>query len=135
MNNINPLHIAIALVVVLFLSLFKLSSLKNDLDDIQKEYKKSEKLAVEVSSIKSVYANKTKTRKAIDRILSQASLKPAKLDIKRTKDSINISSKSINSFALNSLMGKILNGSYNITMLKIKKIDKETASLQMEIKW
>lgn len=135
MNNINPLHIGGLLIVILIASLLKLNGVKSELDEVKQNYKETEKLAVEVSSIKKVYADKKKTRQAIDRILKQPTLKSADLKIKRSKESVKISSKSIKSYTLDSLMGKVLNGPYNITELKIKKIDKDTASLQMEIKW
>jgi len=41
---------------------------------------------------------------------------------KRTKTGVILSSKSINAKELNRFMGRVLNGAYNITKLKIKKI-------------
>lgn len=135
MNQINPLQIGALLVAVIAFLFFKLHGVKEELVQANASYKMSEKLAVEVSSLKSVYANKKKTKSAINRILSQGSLKTTTLDVKRSKTSVKISSKSIETKALNSLMGKILNGSYNITNLKIKKLSETKASLEMEIKW
>lgn len=135
MNQINPLQIGALLVVIIAFLFFKLSGVKAELVEANASYKMSEKLAVEVSSLKSVYSNKKKTKDAINRILSQSSLKAAALNVKRDKKSVKISSKSIETKALNSLMGKILNGSYNITNLKIKTLSKTKASLEMEIKW
>jgi len=135
MNQINPLQIGALLVVVIAFLFFKLHGVKAELVEATESYKMSEKLAVEVSSLKSVYANKKKTKNAINRILAQGSLRAAALDIKRNKKSIKISSKSIETKALNSLMGKILNGSYNVTTLKIKRLSETKASLDMEIQW
>jgi len=135
MNQINPLQIGALLVVVIAFLFFKLHEVKSELVEATASYKMSEKLAVEVSSLKSVYANKKKTKNAINRILAQGSLREAALDVKRNKKSIKVSSKSIETKALNSLMGKILNGSYNITNLKIKKLSETKASLEMEIQW
>jgi hypothetical protein len=36
---------------------------------------------------------------------------------------------------LNLLMGKILNASFNITSMQIKKLSDDKVSLDMEIKW
>jgi len=135
MNQINPLQIGALLVVVIAFLFFKLHGVKSELVEATTSYKQSEKLAVEVSSLKAVYANKKKTKNAINRILAQGSLRTAALDVKRNKKSIKISSKSIETKALNSLMGKILNGSYNITTLKIKRLSETKASLDMEIQW
>ena len=135
MNKVNPLQIVALLVVVILFLFFKLSGLQEELKEKQEEFKASEKLAVELSALKSVYANPSKTKKAINRILSQRSLKGANLKIKRSKNSVIIKADTINTKALNSLMGKILNGSYNITRLKIKRVSATVASLDMEIKW
>ncbi len=135
MNRVNPLQIALLLVVVITFLLFKLSSLKEELLEANESYKTSEKLAIDLNSLKSVYASPKKTQKAINRILAQRSLRGANLEIKREKKSIKITTKSIDTAALNSLMGKILNGSYNITLLKIKRLSETKASLVLEIKW
>jgi len=135
MNQINPLQIGALLVVIIAFLFFKLDGVKSELVEATASYKESEKLAVEVSSLKAVYANKKKTKNAINRILAQGSLREASLDVKRNKKSIKISSKSIETKALNSLMGKILNGSYNVTTLKIKRLSETKASLDMEIQW
>ena len=51
------------------------------------------------------------------------------------KSSMLISSTSMEKNALNTLMGKILNGAYNISSLKIKKLSENSVSFEMEIKW
>ena len=37
--------------------------------------------------------------------------------------------------ALNTLMGKLLNGAYNITSFKVRKLSPNSVSFDMEIKW
>jgi len=133
MNQINPLHIGGLLGILILFLFFQLSNIKTELKEANKEYKKNEKLAVDLSSLKAVYADKKRTKKALERILSQASIKKAKLSIQRDKKSMKISSQSIETKVLNSLMGKILNSSYKITSLKIKKLSETKASLNLEI--
>ncbi len=135
MNQINPLHIGGLLLTLLAFLMFQLSGVKTELTEAKSEFEKSEKVAVDLSSLKAVYANKKRTKKALERILAQRSLHAAGLDIKRTKEFVKISSPSIDTRALNFLMGKILNGSYKISELKIKKLSETKASLLLEIKW
>lgn len=135
MNQINPLHIGALLVALLAFLFFTLSGIKSDLVEEKNLYLESEKLAVELSALKDVYADKKGTQKSIERLLLQKSLKSADLKVKKDKKSIYISSKSMDAKALNSLMSKILNGSYNLTELKIKKLSETKVSLDMEIKW
>ena len=135
MNQINPLHIGALLLALLAFLVFELSGVKTELHEVKKEFQKSEKLAVDLSSLKGVYANKAKTKKSLQRILSQSSLRSAGLDVKYKKDFVKINAKSISAKTLNSLMGKILNGSYRVAALKIKRLSETKASLDMEIKW
>lgn len=135
MNQINPLHIGALLVVLLAFLFFTLSGAKKDLLEEKELYAQSEKLAIELNALKDVYADMKKTQVSVERLLSQSFLKPAALVIKKDKISIKISSKSIDARVLDSLMSKILNGSYKIKELKIKKLSPTTASLEMEILW
>ncbi len=135
MNQINPLHIGAFLVTLLIFLMFQLSGIKTELTEAKSSFAKSEKLAVDLVSLEAVYADKKRTRKALNRILSQHILRSAELKIKRTKEYIKISADSINTSVLNTLMGKILNGSYKINKLKIKKLNETKASLLLEIKW
>lgn len=135
MSQINPLHIAALLVALLAFLFFTLSGVKSDLVEEKALYLQSEKLAVQLSGLKDVYADKRNIQKSIERLLSQRSLKSAALESKKYKNSIKVSSKSMDAKALNSLMGKILNGSYNVSELKIKRLSETKASLEMEIKW
>jgi hypothetical protein len=48
---------------------------------------------------------------------------------------LTISAKKLDLKNLNLLMQKVLNGAYNITKLKIIRLDDADVSLQMEIKW
>lgn len=135
MSQINPLHIGALLAAVIAYLFFTLSGIKSEMAEEKELYEASEKLAVELSSLKSVYADKKKIKRSLQRVLSQSSLKPAALEVKYEKSSVRVSSKSMDTKALNSLMGKILNGSYNVTELKIKKLSETKASFKMEIKW
>ncbi len=135
MNRINPLYLALLLVAILLMVIFKLSSAKSELLEAKEEYKSTLALVDELSALKKVYADKNKIKRDLKRVLGNSVLKNAQIEQHATKSSITISSKSMDIKALNYLMGKILNSSYNITSLSIKKLSDEKVSLQMEIKW
>ncbi len=135
MNQINPLQIGGLLLVVILFLFFKLNAVQNEIVEADQSFKKSEKLALDVSALKNIYADKKRTQKRLQKIFSNRKLHTANLKIKEQKKLLKVSSESIDTSALNYLMGKILNDSYNITTLKIKQLSKEKASLEMEIKW
>ena len=134
MNNLNPLHIGALLAIVVIFLFVKLDGAKTELKEVQKSFKESEKVAVDVSSLKSVYADKKKIKKSLESIFNRVK-KTTELKIKHNKGSVFVSANSIDTSALNTLMGKILNGTFNITELKIRKLSETKASLEMEIKW
>ncbi len=135
MNQVNPLHLGGLLLVVLMFLFFKLHGIKEELAEAKSEFLVSQTLAVDLNALKSVYADKTKIKKSLERILGQKSIVAAKLHVKRDKKFVKISSQSMDAAVLNGLMGKILNASFNITTLKIKRLSDTKASLEMEIKW
>ncbi len=135
MNRINPLYIGALLVLILGFMILKLSDIKEDYSDAKSEYKETFKIANELSGLKSVYANKAKTKKSLQKVLRNATLRASKVQTKSKKSGMSISAKSMDMKALNYLMGKVLNGTYQIDRLKIKQLSEHRVSLDMEIKW
>ena len=135
MNQINPIYIGLLLVVFLFLSIFKLGEQRIELFDAKQSYKTTQKLTSELKDLKNIYSNRTKIKKELQGILNNPMLKASSLVNKFTNSGVKVSSKSMDLNALNKLMGKILNASYNISSFKIKKLSDTKVSLSMEIKW
>ena len=135
MNRINPLHIGALLFVVLLFSIFKLSGAKSDLSEIKIDYKETQILATKLSGLKATYGNKKSVKKSLSRVLNLSSLRSANIAQKSHKSSVILSSASMDKNALNSLMGKLLNGAYQINSFKIKKLSDSKVSFEMEIKW
>jgi len=135
MRNINPLHIGLLLVTILIFTLYKLNSAKEELLESKSDYKEIEKLAVELKNLKKVYSDKRRVKSSILRILNNSTLRAFKIKKDIKKSSIVISAESIDKKGLNILLGKVLNSSYNIKRLKIKKLTPKKASLTLEILW
>ena len=135
MNRINPLHVVALLVVILIFVVLKLNGAKEELQDTKSSYEETLTIATELNGLSEIYSDKKDVKKSLTRILKQSSLKSANIDKKFGKSSVVISSESMDKTALNSLMGKILNGSYDVTALKIKRLSDIHVSLKMEIKW
>ena len=135
MSRINPLTLGAFLLVLLLVLFVKLSGLKSELKEITQSYKASEVLAQDLAALKNIYKNKKKTKTALYRILSQGSLKATKIKKEETKNGVKLSASKMNSKALNSLMSKILNGSYRVSSLNIKRLNTTQVSFSMEIKW
>jgi len=135
MNRINPLYIALLLVGILLFLVVQLNSVKSNLNEVKEEYKTTKNMVSELRSLKNVYGNKEKVKKSLKRILNLSSLRSADIKQSSRKSGISFSSSNMDKKALDALMGKILNGAYNIEKFKVKKISDEKVSFKMEIKW
>jgi hypothetical protein len=135
MNRVNPLYVGALLLVILMLSVYLLNSSKNSLAEVKKEYKEIQKLAIELDGLKKAYADEKSSEINIKRLLAQNVLKSASIEAEYKKSGVKIYSKSIDKKALDLLMGKLLNSTYDIRAMKIKRLSDEKASLELEIKW
>ena len=135
MNRINPLHIAGLLIVVLIFFMIKLSSEKDELSHTKELYQETLSLSIHLNGLKEVYSNKSKIQKSLNILLRNRALTSSNIKQNISTSSMVLSSESMDKTALNFLMGKLLNGSYNIYSLKIKRLSEKNASLEVEIKW
>lgn len=135
MKSVNPLHIVLLLLVLLIFLLVKLSGEKEALEENKQLYQETLALATSLKALNDTYSDKKDVKRSISIILKQHSLKSAKIQQTVGKSSIVLSSKSVDKIALNSLMSKIFNGSYNVHSLKIKRLNETHASFSMEIQW
>ena len=135
MNNINSLHVGIFLLILLALSIFKVSDAKDELSTIKADYKETKVLVKKLIGLKANYDNKKSLKRQLLRVLKHSLLSSAEIKQKNKKNTIILSSASIDKKALNLLMGKVLNGVYQIKSFKIKKLNDVSVSFEMEIKW
>ncbi len=135
MNQLSPLHVGALLVVVLLYLFYTLQNTKDELQEEKALYMQSEKLALELYSLKESYADGKKTQSALERLFAQSSLKAAAFEVQKEKKFMKISAKSVDLKSLNTVMSKLLNSSYNITQMQIKKLSETKASFEMEIAW
>ncbi len=135
MNRVNPLYIGAVLLLILIFFAFKLNSAKSELIDAKATYSDTIKLAEELKELKIVYDNKSKTQKDLQKILLHQTLKPALIKQDMKKSSLKIDSESMGLDELNFIMGKLLNGTYNISSFKVKRLSDTKVSFHMEISW
>ena len=135
MKSVNPLHIIVLLFVVLVFLLLQLSQAKEGLVESKAVYKETLTLATQLKLLDKAYGDKKSVRKSIGIVLKQHSLKSTNIVQSIGKSSMIISSQSMDKVALNSLMSKILNGSYNVRSMKIKRLSDTNVNFSMEIQW
>lgn len=135
MSRINPIHVAIVLIVILLFLVMSLGSVKSELVQAKSEYRQTEDIASKIVGLKGAYGDKKEVKKSLKKLLTLSQLRSAKIEQKIKNNSIVLSSNSMDKNALNTLMGKLLNKAYNITAFKIKKQSQNSVSFEMEIAW
>jgi len=108
MNRINPIHIAILLIVVLGFFVMKLGSAKEELSQTKALYQETLQLSTQLKGLREVYSDKNGVKKSLAKILRHKSLSSYSIKKKTTNSGILISSDSINKIGLNLLVGKIV---------------------------
>lgn len=135
MNRINPIYVGALLLIIVGFMLLNLSSAKDEYAEAKVSYKETLIIANELSGLKAVYADKKKIKKSLQKILNSSVLKESKIEQQSKKSGTTLSSKAMNMTAVNYLMGKLLNGTYQIKSMKIKRLSETKVTLDMEIKW
>jgi hypothetical protein len=132
MNRINPLYILILLVMLLGFFSIKLMHAKVELTNAQKSYEETLVLVDSLTSLKNIYENKKANKASLERILLGTSVD---LEEQIKKNSILLQAQAIDYTNINRLVSKLLNSSFEISILEIRKQSDEKAKLAMEIKW
>lgn len=132
MNRVNPLYILLLLVMLLGFFSVKLSHAKDELTHAQQNYKETVSLVNELDSLKNIYENKQENKAALERIVIGSK---AELEQEQKENSVIFHAQAIDYNTLNRLVGKLLNGSFEINSMEIRKQNEKSAKLSMEIKW
>ncbi|MEA3373496.1 MAG: hypothetical protein U9Q62_07385 [Campylobacterota bacterium] len=132
MKQINPLYIALFLVVVLIVMMAKLDGVKGLQEEAIAELEKTELMAKRTVALKKSWEANEQIRKSLNRLLRQTS-RNAEIEYKEQQGSMVITAKKINATAAEYLLNKLFNGTYVIKTMKIKRLDSESASLEVEI--
>jgi len=135
MNKINPLYILGLLVIFFLFSVFQLSKAKEEYKEQANSYQETRELALRLNGIKSVYTQEKVLQSKLDQLIKQLQAKGVELNKVESKKNTVISAMSIDLANLNTLMGKILNGSYEIKEINLQHISDEKARIRLEIQW
>lgn len=135
MSRINPLYIGVLLLVLSIFLIFRVAKADNELLKAKEDYKETSTICVELKELENIYADEKKIKESLEKILKTPVLKDAGFSSKIKNSGMEISSKSTDIKVLDIFMNRLLNGSYNITKLKIKRLNDTKVSIYAEISW
>jgi len=133
MKPVNPIYIALVLILLFSYILTQLKDNKTLLDEQKNRLANQEIIVNKINLLKKTWDDPKKVQKDIQKITGSLILKNTKLDRTQTNKLISLSYKSLNNNQLNYLTNKIFNEVFKLKSFKIEKIDDYQASLFVEI--
>ncbi len=127
MNKVNPLYTLAVLVVLILFLLFKIGALREELRESKSDYAVKKEIATKLVTLQKLSAD----RASLIRYAKNAH----GFKVTQTPKNVTLHAEALNKAQLDRVVGKILNNAYWIEKMKIKKLDDQKASLEMEIVW
>lgn len=134
MKQINPLYIILLLVVILFVVLFKLTQTKSELHEAHNNFYKNKEMVHNIVDLRQSWDNKKGTKNTLARILKSSQLRNAGIIQRVKRDQIELHCSAMDSKSASYLINRLFNESFVIKSMKIRRLNKERASLDVEIK-
>ena len=133
MRQLNPLYLLGFSLFLLILVLFKLGESKENQHYVKEQYEKTNTLALNIVALKKSWSIGKKNKVKLEKLLRSGVLRDADISKKYKRDSVRIDAASLNYKQSQYLMNKLLNESFVIKSMKLKRLDEEVLSLRMEI--
>jgi len=134
MKQINPLYIILLLVVILFVVLFKLMQTKSELHEVHNSFYKNKEMVHEIVDIRQSWGNEKNTKNSLARILKSSLLRNAGIVQRTKRDRIELHGSSLDAKSASYLINRLFNEPFVIRSMKIRRLSKERASLDVEIR-
>ncbi len=131
--KINPLYLALLLVLALVFSIYQLSQAKEQLHESKRALIKIESMAEDIVALKRAWDDPKVDRSNINRLLRSPQLKSANIQTIKKRGLLILKSKKANLKATNYFFVKLFNGAYTLKTFNIKRLDTENVSFEVEI--
>jgi hypothetical protein len=135
MSRVNPLYLLALFSVLFLLSLYTLMSVKQEQIALKHSYQSAKILANDLQALQTIYTQKNEQQKRLDALLKSTQLKDANFIKEQKKSLWHVTSSAISQKELEFFLNKILNESYPVKSLTIKREQSQKARIDVEIQW
>lgn len=135
MRQVNPLHVLLLLTVFILFLFYQLQETQATFHDAKEQLAKTKDVAYQLNALKKEYANKEYVVRTITRLLHQSILKSATITKEQKSDVIVLHAKKLSKRQLQRVLTKILNSTYKIKALHIKRVDEKSVDVDVEVGW
>lgn len=134
MRQVNPLYIILLLFVILFFVLFKLMSTKTALHEAQNSFHKTKEMVHNLVELRQNWDSEKRTKNSLGRILKSSMLNHTPITRRDKRGMIELHSSSMGSTSASYLTSRLLNETFVIKSMRIRRLSKEQVSFYAEIK-
>lgn len=131
--RINPLYIALLLVVTLLFVIYQLGSSKTELRESRNTLMETEAMAEEIDDLKRAWDSPKATDSSLKRLLASPQLKSANIQRTKKRGTTVLKSKKADLRSSDYLFAKLFNGTYILKAFEVKRLDDQSVSFTVEI--
>lgn len=133
MKQINPLYVAMLLVVLLVLAIVQLNKAKSEQYAAKENLTQTNVMAERIVSLKQSWSDSKQSKRDLQKLLRAPQLKASQLEQKKQGDKVIVSSKNMDLAALNYMVNKLFNGTFVLGAMKIVREENDLFSFSVEI--
>ncbi len=134
MKQINPLYVAMLLLVLLVLAVVQLNKAKNEQYEAKENLKQTKEMAERIVALKKSWSDASQSNKNLQKLLRAPQLKASQIEQKKEGDKVILSSKNMDIAAVNYMVNKLLNGTFVLGAVKIVREENELFSFSVEVR-
>ncbi len=134
MKQINPLYVAMLLLVLLVLVVVQLNKAKNEQYEAKENLKQTKEMAERIVALKKSWSDASQSNKNLQKLLRAPQLKASQIEQKKEGDKVILSSKNMDIAAVNYMVNKLLNGTFVLGAVKIVREENELFSFSVEVR-
>ncbi len=133
MTRVNPLYLLGLMLFLLIFVFVKLEDAKVEQLSVKENFEKTNTLALNIVSLKKSWSIGKKNKVKLEKILRASALRDSGIVKKYKRDSVSLSAEAMDYKTSQYLLNKLLNDSFVINTMKIRRLDDLSVSLKMEI--
>lgn len=128
-------YILPALIALLFIIVYISSGNKKEIDDLQKEIAKERVELEKIATLKKKWQSGKNEKRRVESLFNSGTLKEKTTSKKSTATSFKAKAEGIDKTQLKSITSRVLENSYRVTSLKVKKTDEFTSDIEIGVEY
>jgi hypothetical protein len=132
-TRVNPLYLLLLAVTLIGVMGYRVHLAQLEQRQLSQSLQETRAMGVKIRQLKTVWFDGDQTRKRLDGLLKSAPLRSEAITMTRHRSHITLTAARIGAQKLDHLTGKLLNGTYEVRKMNIRRLDDTHASITVEV--